>query len=201
MAALALFAAPACSLDLDGLPRRDAMDATAPLDAPSDTGADTGPDDGGPPDARCPAVVDCADRACDGEPCDDGLGCTTNDACAGGTCRGAPVVCSSSPCQLEECREGSGCVGIGPRPDGAPCPSGACCFGSCVDIRSNAHCGGCGLSCEEDSCTAAGPPRCMCNVGCPSDQQCSGGLCHCRTAAQCSTNQYCDVSTGACVFM
>jgi hypothetical protein len=40
--------------------------------------------------------------------CDDGLGCTTGDACANGTCSGTPVICPNSDgveCTVETCNE------------------------------------------------------------------------------------------------
>lgn len=50
----------------------------------------------------------------DGEACDDGLSCTTSDACSSGSCVGQTVTdtdCSDgNPATADQCREGFGCL-------------------------------------------------------------------------------------------
>jgi hypothetical protein len=84
--------------------------------------------------------VACVDGKCvttgelpEGAPCDDGLFCTTMDACFGGVCQGiAKVACpSAGPCSVGTCDESQkGCVQA-PANDGLSCgPPDACIVGS-----------------------------------------------------------------------
>ncbi len=97
----------------------------------------------------------CTDDGCDPEsgecmtayneaPCDDGLGCTTEDVCGQGSCSGTPVVCNDPPdpeCVDFQhvrtwnpdgtCEEPSGtCVY---ESSVTPCRSGWCQYGYCTD--------------------------------------------------------------------
>lgn len=91
-----------------------------------------------------------------GAPCNDGLGCTTNDQCSSfGTCEGTPVVCDdSNVCTLDTCLEPYGsCVF-----DGAPLRNHAC----SRDDSDAAQCDGRGLcvSTIPIECPVAGPGEC-----------------------------------------
>jgi hypothetical protein len=64
----------------------------------------------------------------DGTPCDDGVFCTVGDACARGTCAGAPRDCESGePCRGGSCEEEAGVCSLAPDPDGTPCDDGDRC--------------------------------------------------------------------------
>ncbi|WP_157068847.1 hypothetical protein [Sandaracinus amylolyticus] len=203
----------ACSLDFDALRRGradagDGMDASS-LDAST---SDASRDDAGESDASepedaaslCPTTPpDCADPRCAGQACDDGLRCTSNDVCSTGLCRGTPVECPTDGCSVATCEEDTGeCRAIRTMPDATICVGGRCCFGRCSMLRDSGSCGGCGLSCEEETCSAELPPRCTCvtNAGCPLGQQCLGGRCACMTNAQCATGQTCVVASGHCTY-
>jgi hypothetical protein len=77
----------------------------------------------------------------DGTPCDDGLFCTTDDSCTGGTCGGIPMSCpTTNPCQNGTCDEATKSCTNAPGNDGAPCPTsdvcapeGFCQNGTCGD--------------------------------------------------------------------
>lgn len=68
----------------------------------------------------------------DDTPCDDGLTCTTNDACQDGECLGAALDCSQvTPgiCQYGgSCVEGLGCTGGNYMPSGTACDNGEYCM-------------------------------------------------------------------------
>jgi len=54
--------------------------------------------------------------------CDDGLTCTTGDACSGGACTGSPVICDDGvACTVDTCVEGSGCQSVSSCPGGGSC--------------------------------------------------------------------------------
>jgi hypothetical protein len=221
-------AASACSLDFDalergsdaarsdagrfdaGFGRRDAG-SDAAVDAEGfDAGAelDAGAVDAGPP-PDCPlsgGLPVCIDPRCEGVLCDDGVSCTDGERCTGGVCTGgAPVVCPSDGCSMPMCEEPTRmCRAGAAAPDTTPCPAGRCCYGRCSTLRDSAHCGGCNLPCDEETCVGSGPARCICvtNAGCPMGQTCSGGLCTCSDSSQCAAGQTC-VSGGGfgyCVY-
>lgn len=206
--AVALSGLGACSLDFDALERgrRDAgtdLDARVPapdadvlpdaaLDAPADSGS-----------VECTGSGSCEDPACTGQPCDDGLACTMGDVCVGTICRGATQLCPSDGCSMSACEEPTGaCVQIDSLPDGTACPGGRCCSGLCSSLGDNASCGGCGLACDEESCTTLVPRRCTCSTsgGCPGGQQCVSGNCVCSADGQCAAGQTCVVATGHCSY-
>ena len=67
----------------------------------------------------------------DGEPCDDGLQCTENDVCGGGTCSGTPRTCfDNNPCTIDACVEGIGCM-IQHQDYGETCIPGCLTHGDC----------------------------------------------------------------------
>lgn len=141
----------------------------------------------------CP-VLDCSDPSCLGAPCDDGRACTTNDVCTlAQDCEGTPIVCAAMECATVACVEPGGCRVVAALPDATPCSAGRCCYGRCSGLRDSGNCAGCGLSCEEYTCTGTGEPRCICdtNAGCPPGQTCSGGVCLCGADAQCTVGQHC----------
>lgn len=214
MLVLWLAGVSACSLDFDALERGrggdggPAMDASidaARMDAaPRDDGI--GPIDAPPVDIDAPGCrrigsdPDCGDPACEGVLCNDALNCTTGDRCSAGVCAGAPLVCPTpDPCQVQRCDEATGvCAFAGAMPDTTPCGgTSRCCFGRCSNLRDSANCGGCGLACDEETCTPESePPRCICAAVCPAGQTCQSGRCVCTTSAQCGSAT-CRVDMGA----
>ena len=99
--------------------------------------APTGCDDGAP----CTVDWCDADKGCtsipafDGYLCQDGNACTTNEACAGGACKGGqPVDCDDGNlCKAWSCEPATGCK-VASMPDGTNCVGGACASGACVAI-------------------------------------------------------------------
>lgn len=87
------------------------------------------------PTARC--VQDSALPT--GLACGDGNACTQQDACAGGTCQGSPVVCDDgNACTTDSCDPAAGCRVT--NADGASCDDGDECTD--VDLCREAACGG-----------------------------------------------------------
>jgi hypothetical protein len=91
------------------------------------------------------------------------------------------------------CTEAAGCHAVAAIADGTVCSAGRCCYGRCSGLRDSGNCGGCGLGCDEYSCTATGAATCVCdtNAGCPLGQTCVGGSCRCAANAQCAAGQTC----------
>ncbi|MDP6942937.1 MAG: hypothetical protein QF464_02210, partial [Myxococcota bacterium] len=99
----------------------------------------------------------------DGTNCDDGEGCTTDDACAAGTCRGATIACDDdNPCTSEACDEATGDCAFTPT-DGS-CNDGLLC-------TTNDHC-------LDGLCVGDSNPICACS----NDLECTkfddGDLCN-----------------------
>ncbi len=79
-------------------------------------------DDGNPCTAElCQPGIGCvASSANDGAPCEDGSGCTTQDACKAGSCTGKPLSCDDKvACTQDACEATGGCVHV-QGPDCAP---------------------------------------------------------------------------------
>ncbi len=73
----------------------------------------------------------------DGSSCDDGNSCTQLDFCQSGICTGAePVTClPMDGChETGVCNIDSGLCSNPKKPNGAPCPTGVCQNGTCVDV-------------------------------------------------------------------
>jgi hypothetical protein len=85
-------------------------------------------------------------------PCDDGLPCTAQDACSGGSCQGQPKVCDdANPCTEDYCDSKQGCA---VKPQGAlPCDDGNACTGP--DLCEAGGCSGKSKACDDNNlCTA-----------------------------------------------
>jgi M6 family metalloprotease-like protein len=84
-----------------------------------------------------------------GTPCDDGNGCTEDDACDGGACTGAPLDCDDGvPCTRDLCAADVGCTHV---PDQTACPACEACSPTegCIvgpRPRMTATAGGCWAS-------------------------------------------------------
>ncbi len=129
------------------------------------------------PDGQC--VTQPANQ---GQPCDDDLFCTVDDACDQGDCRGSPRACPDplDPCQLPVCDEDADQCDQEPAEDGTPCDDQNNCTGG--DACQAGVCQGtdlCQLGCNEaeNRCyqldpSNAGPER-LCVAG-ADDIQVSG---------------------------
>lgn len=95
-----------------------------------------------------------------GTPCEDGDGCTLEDACDGrGACVPGPICPTDNPCAAGSCG-GAQCTFF-PVVDGLSCgpmPRDVCCAGACVDLTADTeHCGSCDVACgPTESCVAMG---------------------------------------------
>jgi hypothetical protein len=88
--------------------------------------------------------------------CDDGLGCTVNDVCFGGSCAGTQRDCSPPECQVfVECSEPSGDCVFTPAPDGTACTDGTCSGGACI-LQCDPACQNGGV------CLNVDPVECRC---------------------------------------
>ncbi|MDP2273850.1 MAG: hypothetical protein Q8K32_24125 [Archangium sp.] len=148
---------------------------------------------------QCQQALACAgDGGCevtpvaDGTTCDDGVACTFNDQCTGGTCGGAAYTCMPNQCASTSVCAGDGGCDVTPRNVGTGCDDGVgCTFG---DLCSPAgFCTGTSYSCPGvTACREAG--LCLGDGGCdvvnkPDNTSCDDGL-------ACSTGDTC--SNGVC---
>lgn len=149
----------------------------------------------------------CTDGLCsyahaNGVGCEDGIECTTEDACINGSCVGTPVVCESSP--SDSCLDANTLLvhdAIGYCDDSAciyetteiPCPAGcsgnACVGDPCTGVVCDAPPGPCYAatgSCQSGVCSYA-PAAGSCDDGdpCTTGDTCSAGTCS-------GTNVVCD---------
>jgi subtilisin family serine protease len=112
----------------------------------------------------CPQTCDEALDLCMhtvGNPCNDGVNCTTEDMCFGGICAGALLDCASldTNCAVGTCRESDGACIADPYPSGTACDddSNLCTIG---DTCLNSICSG---GTPKD-CSALTPPT-NCAIG------------------------------------
>ncbi len=92
-----------------------------------------------------------------GTPCDDGNGCTTNDACSNGACvGGAPLGCDDgNVCTDDTCDAANGCVhtnNTAPCDDGDACSTGDVCQGGVCTGNAQADVDGDGVCPSADNC-------------------------------------------------
>lgn len=126
---------------------------------------------------QCKVAFCNASNVCDlrlkpiGSSCNDGLGCTSGDACdAVGHCGGTPIVCPNN---------GNSCV----RPYCVE-PLGTCAFD---------------LSFYSGSSCACGTTSCLYNCTCNTQGQCANGIpVTCPSTGNQCTNSYCDTLDGQC---
>jgi len=87
-------------------------------------------------DSACTmGVCDPSDGTCyeqaanEGQACNDGLNCTTNDACMAGVCEGEAVICNApGTCSVSYCDEAAGGICVdGDAPDGSVCDDMSVC--------------------------------------------------------------------------
>ena len=155
----------------------------APDDGPCATGDPCRP-------GRCTPGGGCRVQPVSGPGCDDGDACTSDDRCAGGTCRGKAVACAdATPCTDDRCRNGA-CVHV---PVDARCDDGACTAGVCrpgtpgadelgcvgVPVGEGEGCTDDGVPCTDDVCTAGGCLHVPVDQSCtaPGDDACVLAAC------------------------
>lgn len=128
-------------------------------------------------DAECDDANDCTDDACvggqcensalaDGTGCNDGLFCTTGDACQAGACRAGPRDCSAiaDACNDGVCLEDADACGLQPKSDGTPCEDGLYCT--------------MGDQCNAGACDPGGSRNCNDDDPCTNDS-CNDDLDQC----------------------
>ena len=150
----------------------------------------------------------------EGGACDDGDGCTVNDACGGGTCAGAHLDCSGldDACNIGTCDPATGaCVALpanegGACDDGDPCTvDDVCGAGTCAGVDKD--CSGLDNACNKGTCNAltgaceAAPAYegevCDDGNACTVDDACAAGVCT-GAAKDCSgLDDACNI--GVCV--
>jgi hypothetical protein len=116
---------------------------------------------------ECPTAESCKQFVCDpadgecvgqpiheGEPCDDHLACTQDDACHGGRCYGGARDCQPGSCRTSSCAEPAGCAYVS-RPDDGSCDDGDPCNGPDACLGGVCRVVGPALDCDDgDPCTA-----------------------------------------------
>ncbi|MSP92368.1 MAG: hypothetical protein EXR79_11285 [Myxococcales bacterium] len=157
----------------------------------------------------------CSNAPQDAASCDDGLVCTTGDACKGAYCQGGPAddkACDDGePCTKDKCTHGIGCQNQGALPhvpcdDGNACTAGDECFGKKCKGKEPTGCDD-QNPCTVDSCddsagcqhapvdapeSGAGVP---CEDGdvCTSGEACVGAACKGGTPTSCDDQNACTV--------
>ena len=107
-------------------------------------------------------MCDSATGACmampmaDGSTCDDGDGCTTDDACTGGACAGAAVDCTGDAdmCNTAACDPATGTCVLTPVADDTACDDADACTAG--DVCTGGACAGAAVDCSSltDACNA-----------------------------------------------
>jgi len=162
----------------------------------------------------------------DGASCDDGMFCTTNDACVEGVCTGGPendCGLELEPCQASVCDEGTQSCSTTAIPNGEPCTSddlctvnSSCQNGLCVGQTKDCFFAPVPDECHVSVCDSAdgmckpevgneglgcSDPNDLCTVG----KTCTAGSCvggapkDCSALTQGCFNGICDTMTGQCV--
>jgi len=162
----------------------------------------------------------------DGTACDDGLFCTTEDACESGACVGASVACDDGvDCTTDACSEALGgcaadrsacaCSDDGDCDDDNPCNGVETCGAALTCVAGSAvDCSASGDACHTGSCDPTSgacvalpkPNGTTCNDGdaCTRSDACQAGACTgsnpvtCTAQDQCHTQGACNPQTGLC---
>ncbi len=166
----------------------------------------------------CDPASGCVYAKNDGVACDDGDGCTLNDACLGGKCgSGAALTCDDGNlCTTDTCDLKTGCqftFNTAPCTDGDACTLGDVCSGGKCLAGTLTVCAD-GNPCTDDKCDGKSgdcvflPSAVTCDDGNPLTQgdtcfagQCVGTPgCGCTADAQCDDQNPCtkDVCTAGC---
>lgn len=163
--------------------------------------------------------------AADGSGCDDGLFCTTNDACQAGACVGGPendCGMDPGPCDAIVCDESAKACGTEPLANGTACTpenlcqvGGQCTNGTCVGEPKDCFFAPVPNDCHDAVCNPQnglcepvpafdGEPCTDENDLCTVGKTCSAGSCEGGSPKSCSALNVgcqvgvCDVATGQC---
>jgi len=152
--------------------------------------------DGNPCTAdACAKATGCAHVIVTG-PCDDGDGCTIEEACEAGVCLGKPVNCSDGiTCTTDTCASVKGQAACVHSPNNGSCADGNVCTSDVCDpeagcqaspVADDAPCDD-GSSCtKSDTCKGG---KCVSGAAlCEDDNPCTVDLCDEATQSQCSHN-------------
>jgi hypothetical protein len=137
----------------------------------------------------CDPVVGCRQEALTGPACDDGDGCTSDDRCEVGTCRGRSVSCDADAfeCTVEACIDGA-CRAV---PTDTLCDAGICELGACRPSDAGADRRGCvavpveegepctddGFPCTDDVCTGRQCLHVPIDSRCSAPAECTRAIC------------------------
>jgi hypothetical protein len=132
----------------------------------------------------CDAMQGCVSTpAAEGAPCDDGLFCTVNDACHGGTCAGTPMQCppATEPCQANTCSESTQACESGAAPDGTSCTG----TNACLAMQT----------CSGGACAGGVPANdgmpCTSTSACTTNGACASGVCAGTPVTACVSGDGC----------
>jgi hypothetical protein len=212
--------------DEDACTQVDACDAGECVGAepkqcePTDDCHEAGECDAGTGECTIPAKAD-------GEPCDDGQSCTTNDTCAEGACGGEAVVCDDGlACSGDSCDEASGACAADTRNCrcelDADCQDGNACNGTelcepssklcrlgapvvcptsadpCLQNKCVPETGACELEPVSDGAACDDLNSCTTADTCQAGQCAGGAPKVCAALDQCHAPGKCQVDTGLC---
>jgi Lectin C-type domain len=146
------------------------------------------PDDGNPCTAEtCEPETGCNRDNAEGATCNDQIGCTNQDACKGGICRGTDSCASSGVCSAATgmC---TACTGATDCDDLDPCTTDSCAAGACKHVNNTGSCN------DGKSCTAndlCNNRVCAGTSTCPSDATCGGSTCRCNDTSKALCSNTC----------
>jgi hypothetical protein len=121
----------------------------------------------------CDAAIGCAPVALEGAPCDDGISCTSPDACVGTVCQGGPSTCDDqNPCTADSCTV-TGCANL-PDVTASCADTNKCNLEAC---QADGSCQVTAVVCDDgNACTADGcDPGLGCYVNVIPGGSCSDG--------------------------
>jgi len=144
---------------------------------------------------------------CNGNTCNDGSVCTTNDFCSGSVCTGTPVNCDDgNVCTTElGCNPVTGCVRVNNTnpcaSDGNACTTDVCSGGICTHPAVSCDDGN---VCTTDSCNPStgacshtnNTSQCASDGNACTTDVCSGGVCTHPMTVNCDDNNVC--TTDSC---
>ncbi|MBT9558559.1 MAG: hypothetical protein IV100_21160 [Myxococcales bacterium] len=204
--------------------------ADAPEPDASENGGDCAPDQcavegecwdnlDGPDGSPCLRCIISVSRTAlshwDGEACDDGSACTSEDVCVSGACTGRLKDCADgNPCTADACNPATGTCSASP----SSAPGIVCDDGDICTVNDTCKAGSCvggapacsdGNPCTADACNAGAcshsPTAGPCDDGdaCTSGDTCDAGLCRAGAANGCDDGDACTADgckpSGGCV--
>ncbi|HUU01881.1 MAG TPA: hypothetical protein VM425_10595 [Myxococcota bacterium] len=157
----------------------------------------------------CIAVTNQTGWADNNDPCDDGLYCTTDDHCGGGSCQGTSgTICDDGvDCTDDVCNESA--QSCSHAPSAGQCLIGGTCFAAGA-LNPNNDCQECIPAGSQTDWSADDSNTCDDGNNCTDSDHCSAGTCTgtpipncCTSDAECNdnldcTSDSCTLATGAC---